>query len=237
MRPVSAVSFKGYPLILLASMVAAGAYAAFHHDTPEPEPRPSAVKRSHEPPESESDEALSAPPMHPQGTDPHAKSPHEPSPAPSIAPNHEEDAVTWKVPEKWRTVPNPSTMRIATYRVPAAPGAEEAEMSVARAGGSVDDNIERWVGQFQEAAKETRTVKKVHGVKLTIVELGGTYLGGGAMGGASASHAGWALLAAIVESAGSPYFFKLTGPAATVRGARPAFDALVESVVPSTKPL
>jgi hypothetical protein len=192
---VSAVSFKGYPLILVASMIAAGAYAAFHHNTPEPEPRPSAVKRSHEPPESESDEEPTAPPTHPQGTDPqgmppHAKSPHEPSPAPSIAPNHEEDAVTWKVPEKWRTVPNPNAMRIATYRVPAAPGAEEAEMSVARAGGSVDDNIERWVGQFQEAAKETRTVKKVHGVKVTIVELGGTYLGGGAMGGASASHAG-----------------------------------------------
>ena len=43
--------------------------------------------------------------------------------------------------------------------------------------------------------------------------------------------------ASSVERAGSPYFFKLTGPAATVRGARPAFDALVESVVPSTKPL
>ena len=190
-RPVSAAAFKGYPLILLASMVAAGAFAALHHDTPEPEPRPSAVKRSHEPPESESDEEPSAPPMRPQGADPHAKSPHESAPAPSIAPNREEDAVSWKVPEKWRTVPNPSTMRIATYRVPAAPGADEAEMSVARAGGSVDDNIERWVGQFQEAAKETRSVKKVHGVKVTIVELGGTYLGGGVMGGgASASHAG-----------------------------------------------
>ncbi len=235
MQPVSGVSFKGYPLILVASMVAAGAFAAFHHDAPEPEPRPSVVKRSHEPPES--DEEPSAPPLHPQGTSPQGTLPHESSPAPSIAVNHEEDAVGWKVPEKWRTVPNPSTMRIATYRVPAAPGAEEAEMSVARAGGSVDDNIERWVGQFQEAAKETRAVKKVHGVKVTIVELGGTYLGGGAMGGAPVSHTGWSLLAAIVESAGSPYFFKLTGPAATVRAARPAFDALVESVAPSTKPL
>lgn len=204
-------------------MLVAGAYAAFHHDAPEPEPRPATAKHSHARPESESeDEPPSAPPIDPRA---------------SVPANHEEDAVTWKVPDKWRTAPNPSTMRLATYKIPAAAGAEEAEMSVARAGGSVDDNIERWVGQFENAGKEARTVKKVHGVKVTIVELGGTYLGGGTMGGAPASHAGWALLAAIMETSGSPYFFKLTGPAATVKAARPAFDALVDSIAPSTKPL
>ncbi|MEO6420981.1 MAG: hypothetical protein ABIP39_16335, partial [Polyangiaceae bacterium] len=89
---------------------------------------------------------------------------------------------------------------------------------------------------FEGSPKETRTVKKVHGVKVTIVEIAGTYLSGG-MGGAPGSHAGWSMLSAIVESPGSPYFFKLTGPTATVRGAHPAFDTLVDSITPTSKPL
>ncbi len=213
-------------------MVLAGGYAAFHSETPPvQELKPSMARAPHEEPESESEDEQQAPPI-----DPHAKSPHETAPAASIAPNKEEDAVSWKVPEKWRTIANPSTMRIATYRISGVSAADEAEMSVARAGGSIDDNIERWVGQFEDSPKETRTVKKVHGVKVTIVEIAGTYQTGG-MGGAPASHPGWSLLAAIVETAGSPYFFKLTGPAATTRAARPAFDALVDSITPSSKPL
>jgi hypothetical protein len=51
-------------------------------------------------------------------------------------------------------------------------------------------------------------------------------------GAASTPRPRWSLLAAIVETAGSPYFFKLLGPAATVRAARPAFDGLVSSCTP-----
>jgi len=47
---------------------------------------------------------------------------------------------------------------------------------------------------------------------------------------------GWAMLAAIVESTGTPYFFKLLGPADQVDHARAAFDGLVASVAPSTAP-
>jgi hypothetical protein len=49
-------------------------------------------------------------------------------------------------------------------------------------------------------------------------------------GGAATSHPKWALLAAIAETSGTPYFFKLTGPLATVKAARPAFDAMIDSL-------
>ena len=53
------------------------------------------------------------------------------------------------------------------------------------------------------------------------------------MGGAAPEKKdGWAMLAAVVESSGSPYFFKLLGPADQVDKARAGFDGLVASIKP-----
>jgi hypothetical protein len=38
---------------------------------------------------------------------------------------------------------------------------------------------------------------------------------------------GWALLGAVVATPGMPHFFKLTGPAKSVKAARAEFDQLV----------
>lgn len=138
-------------------------------------------------------------------------------------------AIAWKAPSGWKTAPNPSALRIATYKVShATSDTEDADVSVVRAGGTADANIERWRDQFEGSVKETRTVKTVRGLKVTLVEISGTYLGGA--GGAVTSRPGWTLVAAIVETPQLPYFFKLTGATTTVRSARPAFDALVESI-------
>jgi hypothetical protein len=103
-------------------------------------------------------------------------------------------------------------------------------MSIARAGGSIDANIERWLGQFDQAGKDTRVEKTVKGMKVTIVEVSGTYTGG--MSGAPGQHPGWSLLAAIVQTKGDPYFFKITGPTATIKAAHPAFDGMVDGLLP-----
>jgi len=152
----------------------------------------------------------------------------------SVSAGGEPPAITWKVPETWQSLASSSPMRIATYHPPATNGAEAAEMSVSRAGGTTDANIERWRGQFEGAGPEKRAERSVRGLKVTVVEIGGTYLGGNMMPGApSTPHKGWTLLAAIVDTRGSPYFFKLVGPAASVLGARAGFDALIESITPS----
>jgi hypothetical protein len=118
--------------------------------------------------------------------------------------------------------------------VPAAPGADdETEVTVVRAGGTTDANIDRWIRQFDEAGKDERTVKTVAGFKITVVEVSGRYLGGGMMPTAdSPPRAGWSLLGAVVETPGSPYFFKMTGPTASVKAARSAFMSLLDGVSP-----
>jgi hypothetical protein len=141
----------------------------------------------------------------------------------------------WTVPATWTVLPNPSAMRLATYGVPHAAGdRDDTEVSVSRAGGTADANIERWLGQFDDRGKDTRVESTRKGLTITVVDVTGTFLGGGMTPGAApASHPGWSLLAAIVEGSGTPYFVKITGPAATVRSARPDLDALLASLAPT----
>jgi hypothetical protein len=140
-------------------------------------------------------------------------------------------SLEWKVPARWSQVPSASPMRLATYRVPRAAGdAEDPEMSVMQAGGTVEANADRWVGQFDAEGQKTakRTKSRVGTLDVTIVEVQGAFAGG--MGKDPGARQGWALLGAIVVTPGMPHFFKLTGPQKSVLAARADFDELLKSM-------
>jgi hypothetical protein len=145
-----------------------------------------------------------------------------------------EPGLVWKAPARWASAPNTSSMRIATYRVPRAPGdTADAELTVTQAGGSIDANAERWINQFDAASQKNarRSTRKVHGLDVTIVEVQGTASGGGmGMGGPPSDAGATALLGAIVATPDMPHFFKLTGPVKTVTAAHAEFDELIASV-------
>jgi hypothetical protein len=159
---------------------------------------------------------------------------HGPHGGSAVVPNGDNQApaaIDWKPPSSWTSLPNPNPMRLATYKV-----TEATELSVARAGGTVDANVERWSAQFESAPKIDRRERDVRGVKVTIIRIGGTFLGNGMAGGAADKREGWSMLAAIAQSVGSPYFFKLVGPSDQIDRARAGFDALVDSITPRTTP-
>ncbi|HEX8791295.1 MAG TPA: hypothetical protein VF765_10135 [Polyangiaceae bacterium] len=140
-------------------------------------------------------------------------------------------SLEWKAPARWQLVPNTSSMRIATYRVPHSAGdAADAELSITRAGGSADANAQRWIGQFADDGTRIskRTTRKVGLLEVSVVEVQGTYAGG--MGKDGAPLGGWALLGAIVPAGDTPYFFKLTGPVKSVLAAHGEFDAFIGSL-------
>jgi hypothetical protein len=146
---------------------------------------------------------------------------------PSVAP---QSSLEYKAPARWVLVPNASTMRLATYRIPRAPGdTEDAELSITQAGGSVEANADRWVGQFDAAGQRTakRSTRNVGALTVTTVEVQGKFEGG--MGKDAGT--GWALLGAIIATPGTPHFFKLTGPAKTVLAARAEFEAMMATLV------
>lgn len=169
-------------------------------------------------------------PREPDSTDQPAPAPSSPSSMARKEASPPAD-VAYEAPPAWTKVESPSRMRKATYRVPRAPGdSDDGELSVTQAGGSIDQNLQRWAGQFGHTLEDVkRDHRTASGLPVTVVQIVGPYTGM-AMPGASApgTKPGYALLGAIVETA-PPTFFKLTGPEKTVMAAQPDFEKLVAS--------
>ena len=144
-----------------------------------------------------------------------------------------EASLTWTAPARWKSVPSPNSMRLATYSVPRAAGdTEDAELAITQVGGDVDANIQRWIGQFDPGAQSSvkKSSKVVHGMHVTLVQIQGTYSGG--MGPSQGAKKDWALCGGIVETDTMPYFFKMTGPSKTVHSACNELDAMLSTVAP-----
>lgn len=146
------------------------------------------------------------------------------------------------VPADWTRVPAPSDVRAGQWRIPRAAGdTEDGELILfffgKGQGGRAEDNLERWYRQFTQAdGRPSRdaavvTIRTVHGLKVTSVDLAGTYSGATMAPGAAAKpKPGTRLLGAIVEGDDGPWFFKAIGPEATIARAKPAFEALAASL-------
>ncbi len=142
--------------------------------------------------------------------------------------------VKWTVPASWKLAAG-RPMRVATYTIPAAPGAETAECGVfffgSGQGGGVDENINRWLAQFEGGSAPKKSEKTVGGLKVHLVDVSGTYLApGGPMMQSQGKKPGYRLLGAIVEAPQGMVFFKCTGPAATIAKAQADFGRLIGSL-------
>ena len=145
------------------------------------------------------------------------------------------------VPAEWSREPSPSDMRAAQFRVPhAVADAEDGKLVLfffgPGQGGSAEQNVERWTGQFtQPGDKPSKdaavvTIRTVNGLKQTSIDIAGTYKPMQMGGAGGAAKPGWRLLGAVVEGPGGPWFWHLTGPEATVAAAKPQFEALLASL-------
>ncbi len=157
-----------------------------------------------------------------------------PAPRAPAARTETAGGIEWKVPARW-TAGAGSAMRVATYATPAAKGADAGECAVfffgPGQGGSIDANVERWSKQFEGTPTPERRAATAAGLRVTRVQLAGTYLApGGPMMQSTGKRPGMRLLGAIVEAPEGNVFFKLTGPAASVAASQPEFDALVASI-------
>lgn len=140
--------------------------------------------------------------------------------------------IVWTKPESWIEKPQ-RPVRKATYEAPGAAG--PAEVSVfyfgSDQGGSVEANIARWVGQFEGVSPDQakRDQQEVNGFKVYTVRVEkGTFSTG--MAGSAKPYQNWGLNAAVVETPSGPYFFKMTGPEATVSAEVANFTELLKSI-------
>jgi len=161
--------------------------------------------------------------------------PSMPAPAGSAA--QEPLHVTWVDPPTFKRIPPSNPMRKASFVVPRAAGdSEDGEVTVfyfgPGQGGSIDANVERWVKQFGEVkpGEVKRADREANGLRQHTVELDSGTFSSGMPGGSTKAKEGYGLVGGIVETPSGAYFFKMTGPAKTVKQAKPEFYKLLDSV-------
>src|ERR1700733_1248623 len=147
--------------------------------------------------------------------------------------------VRWTMPTSWKAEAQ-RAMRLATYAV--APSGECGVYYFGPGqGGSVDANLDRWIGQFLQAdGKSSKAAAKIakrtiHGWQATTVDVSGAYTGmGGPTAPAGPAMPGYRMLGAIVEGPQGSIFFKFTGPAKTIDANQAAFDKMLGSLAPAS---
>lgn len=140
-------------------------------------------------------------------------------------------------PEHW--APKPPAMQMIAYEfaVPPAEGDEESgRMTVMTAGGSVEANIERWIGQFsQPDGAETKDRAKVEkktigGQEVHLVDVAGTYQDARGPFAPAVARPDYRMLAAILPTPEGTYFLKFYGPKKTVGENQAAFEKMIEGM-------
>ena len=146
----------------------------------------------------------------------------------------------FRVPAGWVEEERTSSMRVAQYRLPKAEGdTEDASLVLyyfgQGQGGSVTANIDRWIAQMKQPdGSPVKGAKDEHleanGLKVTTVDLSGTYVAETAPGsGTFNNKPGYRLRAAVVETPNGSYFVKLIGPEKTVTQWNDSFLSYIKS--------
>ncbi len=167
----------------------------------------------------------------------------EPTPGPAVSsgPAGSSGAgLEFEAPSTWISEAPSSSMRLAQYRLPRLEGdPEDAELAVfyfGGQGGSVQANVDRWIGQFSNpdgspVTNPQVTEKDVDGIPLTVVDVRGTYhQAQGPMMAQTTAKENYRMLAAVAEGPGGPNFFKLTGPQTTVDHFEESFNSFLDTL-------
>ena len=127
----------------------------------------------------------------------------------------------------WQPKAVTSMMRVGEFVLPRAGGdTEDASLVVyffGGTGGTVQANLDRWFGQFtQPDGRPTRDVatttsRLINGLSVTLFDTSGTYVAQVTPGSSERfNKPGFRMRAAVIQTAGGPYFIKLVGPLKTV---------------------
>lgn len=140
--------------------------------------------------------------------------------------------VRYDLPSGWTRETPSSSMRLDQATIPGAGG--DGQLTVfffgVGGGGGTDANLDRWASQVQREGEPARETFEVNGYRVTTIEVAGTLLPSGMGGGPSEPQPDSVLYGAVVEGVGGPWFFKATGPKATMEPQKDAFIGTLRSV-------
>src|SRR5215510_4120188 len=149
----------------------------------------------------------------------------------------QKSSLKFTVPAGWIEEERTSSMRVAQYHLPkAATDTEDASLVLyyfgQNQGGSATANVERWISQMKQAegSSPKQESLEVNGLKVTTVDVAGTYVAETAPGsGTFHNKPSYRLRAAVVETPNGNYYVKLVGPEKTVTQWNDSFLGYVKS--------
>ena len=141
-------------------------------------------------------------------------------------------------PAEWEKVKPTSNIIEYEFNVPASEGDESpSRVTVMGAGGSIEANIDRWIGQFSQPdggnTKERAKIEKkpLAGQEIHRVDLSGTYDDSRGPFQKGVKRPDYRMLAAIIKTKDSGnYFVKFYGPAKTVGDQAKSFETMIGSL-------
>src|SRR5581483_6516111 len=153
----------------------------------------------------------------------------------------DEKKLAYETPKDWKAIEGKGGMMApkGQWELAKAEGDNEAPTvklyNFGGQGGTIDDNVKRWASQFKTADGEKIDPDKLKrenfaqdGIKVTYVEITGTYSPPAMMGGGDPKK-GQKLIGAYVEGEGGPWFVKLQGPEKSVDKNKDAYIAWLKT--------
>ncbi|MFO0903016.1 MAG: hypothetical protein U0939_08460 [Pirellulales bacterium] len=149
-----------------------------------------------------------------------------------------EGKLSLTAPESWVRKQPKTRIVEHEFAIPAAAGdMTEGRFTVMGAGGGVDANIQRWIGQFTQpdgsATKDKSKVQKlqINGMEVHYVDISGDFKDQAGPFAPAVTRENYRMLGAIIvtEKAGM-HFLKFYGPKATVTGQEEAFKKMLNSL-------
>ena len=140
-------------------------------------------------------------------------------------------------PAEWKQQQPKSRILAYEFSAPAAEGDKtDGRMTVMAAGGSVEDNINRWYGQFTQpdggSTKDKAKVEKrtIAGQEVHIVDLSGTFKDQAGPFAPAVEREKYRMLAAIIVTEEANFFVKFYGPQRTIAEEEKAFRGMINSL-------
>ena len=146
----------------------------------------------------------------------------------------QEGAIQFDIPGNWQQQPPASQMRMAQATIPGAggPGDFAVFFFGPGGGGGVEDNIQRWIDQMDPTPGSNPQPETfdANGFRVTWIDVSGTLKPSNMGTGPATEQPNSRLFGAVVEGPGGPWFFKATGPEATLSAERENFLKMLRSV-------
>ena len=143
-------------------------------------------------------------------------------------------SIQFDIPGNWQQQPPSSPMRMAQATIPGAAGTGDLAVFFfgPGGGGGVEANIQRWVDQMAPAPGSNPQPETfdANGFRVTWIDVSGTLKPSNMGTGPATEQPNSRLFGAVVEGPGGPWFFKATGPEATLAAERENFLKMLRSV-------